>query len=48
MMPVHLFILTIIKNLKNEMTYEENLKRKEVEEFYNQTRDKAFYYMSNM
>ncbi|MGM7702104.1 hypothetical protein ACSVDE_10290 [Pseudalkalibacillus sp. Hm43] len=48
MMPVHLFILTIIKNMKSEMTYEENQKRQEVEEFYSQNRDKAFYYMSHM
>jgi hypothetical protein len=48
MMPLQLFILSIIKGLKSEMTYEENLKKQQVEDFYNQNRDKAFYYVSHM
>ncbi|WP_408007003.1 hypothetical protein ACJROX_20235 [Pseudalkalibacillus sp. A8] len=49
MMPVNLFLLTIIqKILKSEMTYDDYSKQKQAEDLYNQTREKAFYYISMM
>ncbi len=49
MMPMHLFILTIVKNVfKSEMTYEKLEQKQQVEQFYNDSRDKAFYYMHMM
>ncbi len=49
MMPVHLFLLTILqKTLKSKMTYENYSKQKQAEDLYNQAREKAFYYISMM
>ncbi|WP_261129592.1 YrzI family small protein [Bacillus sp. Marseille-Q3570] len=49
MMPIHLFLLTIVqKTLKFEMTYEEINKKKHNEDLYEQMREKAFYYISMM
>ncbi|WP_349407953.1 hypothetical protein [Pseudalkalibacillus sp. SCS-8] len=49
MMPVHLFLLTMVhKVLKQEMTYEDSNKQKQIEEFYNESREKAFHYMNWM
>ncbi|WLD92176.1 YrzI family small protein [Alkalihalobacillus sp. AL-G] len=47
MMPMHLFLLTIVKKaLKSEMTYEEIEKNQQIEKLYNETRDKAYQYMN--
>ncbi|MCF6138024.1 YrzI family small protein [Pseudalkalibacillus berkeleyi] len=49
MMPMHLFVLTIVqKVLKTETTFEDINKRQQVEKLYNRNRDKAIQYMINM